>query len=154
MSIPADVPIHRPSVGAMAVTTGSQMPAKITKPYVYRGTGEDTLTPEPFKEPAKPKSKRKSRRKPKPRVDYKRLRRLETQRRLAAQQARDREWQRQRFQKPAKPLPPLPLPEIGEDDPEPTTPSWVRKPKPAPGWKPMTGADLLDDLDDLLGDDE
>ena len=41
MWYPSDVPIHRPSVGAMAVTTGSQMPPKITRPYVYRGTGED-----------------------------------------------------------------------------------------------------------------
>lgn len=38
---PSDVPVDRPSVGAMAVTTGSQMPAKISRPYVYRGTGKD-----------------------------------------------------------------------------------------------------------------
>lgn len=43
MRIPSDVPVHRPSVGAMAVTSGSQMPAKIAKPYVYRGTGEDQI---------------------------------------------------------------------------------------------------------------
>lgn len=140
MFIPTDVPIHRPSVGAMAVTTGSQMPAKVTKPYVYRGTGEDMLTPDPPKPTPKPKRKPRAETRPRPK-------------RARASRRRPREWNG-RFWKPAKPLPPLPLPEVGEEDPEPPpSPSWMRKPRPAPGWKPMTGADLLDDLDDLLGDD-
>lgn len=39
--IPTDVPIHRPSVGAMKVTQGVEVEGYVFKPYVYRGKGYD-----------------------------------------------------------------------------------------------------------------
>lgn len=122
MKYPDDVPVQRPSVGAMG-WMGSQMPAKITKPYVYQGTGEDQF-PEtdpdyrPKRKPApKPKPKREKRR----RSEYDR-------------------WAQVRY---------LPLPEP-EPEPEPVLAIPVRRTaRPALGWRPTTGADLADLLEEL-----
>lgn len=84
--LPSDVPVHRPSVGAMAVTTGSQMPAKISRPYVYRGTGEDQF-PETDYETQRERERRERKRR------QERERRAKEQRakRVAAERERNRQ---------------------------------------------------------------
>lgn len=128
--VPADVPIHRPSVGAMSVASGNLMPDTF-KPYVYRGTGEDTLTPFMFMAPPKPK-KRKARRVPE-RSYWRKPR-----------DPRPRMGRKHKY--PALPDPPYaPATYSHEPDPWP----WKEKIRPAPGWKPMTGADIEDLLEGL-----
>lgn len=146
----------------MSVTMGSQMPPKITKPYVYRGTGEDQF-PEtaPPPEPPKPKA---------PTAEEYRTRERERAREVARMK-RAAAKRRQRYRPvldiqntstwgnwrkpPFKPEPePVFLDDLDieqESPPEPPPPEVPRKPAhPAPGWKPMTGADL----DSLLDEDD
>lgn len=155
-----DVPVQRPSVGAMAVTTGSQMPSKITKPYVYQGTGEDqyekqfpeTEQPKPTKaelrERARCKTVARQRRADKARATRERNRqrrekeREEHRARLEAKRAAGwvpgDEGRAAQAQRRA---------ERAAEREAARQARLARAPRPAPGWKPMTGADLLDALE-------
>lgn len=154
-----DIPIHRASVGAMALAVGSQMPDQSTefKPYRYRGWGYDLFEEEmgvdyPEPEPPKPpKPKKRKRKKPKPRTfppswevwtpppEPEPLR-IEDENTWG-------NWQRQ----------PVPEPE-----PKPARVKWVtrnHKParpappiRPAAGWSATTGDDI-DRMLEELGDD-
>lgn len=154
--IPDDVPIHRPSVGAMSVTMGSQAPDNFDrnfKPYVYRGTGEDTLTPhlgedwargegQPEPETAR-KRKRKRTRTRKP----KRYTHAQVRERIDAAAYRKYQRQRGRFVAEEYELVrvdgaiPLPAP--------PTPPSLPRKIRSHPDWKPLSSSDIDDIMADL-----
>lgn len=140
MLYPTDVPVHRPSVGAMAVTAGSQTPST-TRLYVYRGTGVDQFEPRPAPRPKpkpmpRPRPRRKRRSKPRPQpqpADFAvALDAAERARRMLAE-----------IEKP-------------EPEPEPA-PDLVHAVKvrrrgsiaPAPDWKPSTGADLDEWLAEL-----
>lgn len=161
--IPSDVPIHRPSVGAMAVTTGSQMPARVDKPYIYRGTGEDQF-PETRDWGGDPK--------PKPTkaqlAEKRRLAKVARQRRAdrlrakreRARQRREREREAHRLRLEAKRAAGW-IPgdegraaaakrraERAAEREAARQARLARAPRPAPGWKPLTG----DDIDDLLND--
>lgn len=162
-SVPNDVPIHRPSVGAMTITQGSQMPAKIVKPYVYRGTGEDQF-PETVEPPAPPKSKGLT-------VEEYRTRERERAKEVArmkriAKRRRENKWAReaQARARAAKQFKvehtPVYLDDLdievaaaeaaakAESVPAPIQMNtWRRSPRPAPGFKPLVGADIDDLLD-------
>jgi hypothetical protein len=128
-----DVPVERSSVGAMG-WMGNPYPDRFLetfKPYVYRGTGEDTLTPElnmpgPLAKPRKPKPRlAQNRRKPKPRRKH----------------YHRHTWV---YTPPPVYVEPEPEPEPldeGEKFPAyvPALPTVLR---PAPGWEPTSGAEL------------
>jgi hypothetical protein len=158
---PSDVPVYRGSVGAVRVTQASD-PDQF-KPYVYRGTGKDTLTPDLGLKP-KPKPKRKkTRRKPKKPVDFwqtaegkrlsaalefnkekerKRRAEMESYARAVAEEDkafRERWYAEREAEKRDR-----------EERRAKKTPRRSRAPRPAEGWKPMTG----EDLDNLLAEME
>lgn len=125
---PDDVPLHRDSVGAMGLGIGSQMPARVVKPYVYRGTGEDQFPETP----------------PPPRKRPPRL----SQNRKKAKPPRKRYRRETYVYTPPKYTPPP------EPDPEPWTDPVLNIPiarplRPSPGWRPTTGEDLADLLEGL-----
>ena len=147
--VPADVPIHRASVGADPTNMGNRQPDNFHdnfKPYVYRGLGFDLLTPELGEDwergtGAPPPSRPKPKPKPKPR-------------KARASRRRPRLYP---YYGPEHVLPPPPPP----SEPRPfdimdeTTwgnlprlPKPKRKVRPTPGWEPMKG----DDIDALLND--
>lgn len=148
---PTDVPIHRGSVGAMAIS-GPPATDYTFKPYVYRGTGIDEIE-EREKEAIKAKAKAKivkakkarARKSTKPllrphdmhvsrwrrhqaAVEWE-LRRLEreAQREQAARKwAEVNEW----------------IEETGWVPRRKSSPRDPRTVRPSAGWKPMTGADI------------
>lgn len=128
--VPADVPIHRPSVGAMALASGLRMPNPV-KHYTYRGTGEDQY--EVVIVPPKPK--------PKPKRKPRRLSDETYYKRYDAPKPRARV-----HDQPALPHPPYAPPTT-----RPKRKPWS-SPRPAPGWRPTSGA-LIDDLLRGLDDD-
>lgn len=145
----SDIPIQRDSIGAMSLTR----PSDTFKPYVYRGTGEDTLTPRMglAPKPRKKAKKRKPKPKPKPQVSYwdtsegkqriadMRKRRTEAKRRRALAAHDEREWRQKRKAEKSNERMMI-------------APARFRKhPVAAEGWEPMTGADL-DDLFAALED--
>jgi hypothetical protein len=146
-----DVPLHRPSVSAMNLTMGSRMPAYVTKPYIYRGVGVDTLTPDLGEdwergkgkpEPATTTVKRtKSKPKRRPRRKSQWMRDKQERRREAAA-ARERSLIRAREAAVLAAADRRLLRDHGYDpEPEPLPP----KPKhvqPAPGWEPTKGVDI------------
>jgi len=125
----SDVPTSRGRVGAMG-WSGSLLPDKeLTKRYVYRGTGEDTLTPD-LPEP-KPKPRKRKRRKVKPRPNH---------------------YWANRFVPPSGWVPPKPVLDLAPDSQEPTpepSPPPPRPMRPAPDWTPLTGADVDELLETL-----
>lgn len=167
----SDVPVHRGVVGAAHITMGSQEPDNFYenfKPYVYRGTGVDTLTPElgedwsraEYEAAPKPKRyrKRKAKPKPKPRKyhwdDPRHARHWDNSTAPVPPEPRYRIGDRRHpehhiyYKSHPQPLGPEPEPELElELEPEPLP---ARPIRPAPGWQPMTGADidaLLEELD-------
>lgn len=145
---PIDVPIHRQSVGAMALASGSTMQEHalyVFKPYVYRGKGFDQLTHEVVTVPAPKPRKRKPRkakpRKPRwdtrPRLHY----RPELPHPPYAPATKPKPRQVKWVWEPAEPVLPLAPP------PPPKKP---RAPaRPAAGWKPTSGSDIDDMLKGL-----
>ena len=122
------IPLHRPSVRAMGLAMGSQMPSElwITKSYVYRGTGVDIYeeakpTPKPKPQPKVEKPKPPIR---KPRPKAKRIKepgyrpgdegRAAIARRIESRVPPNRE----------------------------TPTHWTKSIRPAPGFTPLTGEDL------------
>lgn len=154
------------------MTSGTLMPPKVTRPYVYRGTGEDQF-PEttPLPPPAEPKgltaeeykTREKERKK-----EVARMKRAAAKRRLRycrpVVDIEDISTWGNRKPKPVyldhldiEPFKPEPEPvyldriEV-EPEPEPEPKPWVppRRPaRPAPGWQPLAGADLDSLLDEL-----
>lgn len=149
------------------------------KPYVYRGTGEDEhpewdldyKKPKPLPKPRKA-AKPYKRYTPRPEY-YARLKKAYEEETRAINEAADLVEQeelqakRERRRKPVEtrrtlldindastwgnrllPQHPVPLPEVGEDDPPPA-PTYRKPPRPAPGWKPMTGTDIEQLLDEI-----
>lgn len=161
--VPADVPIHRPSVGAMSVASGSRMPTPV-KHYVYRGWGYDLLDVEVYPlTPPKPKPKPKKC-KPKPprkyhwddprHPDYEKNHLsppspeyiAETDRILLIEPKPKRVKTRKPKPKRVKTRKPKPRPE-----PKPVKAS---KPlRPSVGWKPTSGVDIDAWMEELGMDD-
>lgn len=177
--VPADVPIHRATVGADPTNMGNRQPDRFHdgfKPYVYRGTGVDTLTPhigedwERGKGAPEPESITRKRTKSRKRKSRKQSQWLRDKiaRREEALAASFRARERARAQSYRAQLTASDermLAERGyEPEPEeqyrlgdPRHPDHERyygnrKPaRPAPGWQPTTGADI-DALLDALSD--
>lgn len=173
--VPADVPIHRATVGADPTNMGNRQPDRFHdgfKPYVYRGTGVDTLTPhigedwERGKGAPEPESMTRKRAKSRKRKSQW-LKDKQARRREAAA-ARERALNRQRYKPRLYPYygPEHVLEPPPEFEPEPEEQYRLgdprhpdheryygnRKPaRPAPGWQPTTGADI-DALLDALSD--
>lgn len=146
----------------MHVTCGSQMPPKITRPYVYRGTGEDQF-PETAPPPPEPK--------PKGLTAEEYTTRERERKREVARMKRAAAKRRQRYRpvdiedtatwgnwRHFKPVPEpvfldnLDIEAVPIETPEPALPPplrWQRPSRPAPGWKPLAGADLDSLLDEL-----
>jgi hypothetical protein len=136
----------------MSVTTGSQMPPKMPKPYVYRGTGEDQF-PETRMWGGDPK--------PKPtraqRAEARRQKKVARQRRadrLRAKRERERAAHQARMDakraagwKPGDEGRAAMAKRRAREAA--AREEWKRQhqhPTPAPGWRPLAG----DDLDALL----
>ena len=128
-----DIPIQREPVGAMRITSGSGcQPDNFHdgfRPYVYRGTGVDTLTPDLVDYPAKPKPRKRKAKKSKPRQEW-----------------RPRLGDRRH---PEHHLYYALAPEDEEPDPfefletESVTPARPARPaRPSPGWQPTSGLDI------------
>lgn len=145
--IPTDVPAHRPSVGADPTNMGSLMPPRIVKPYTYKGTGFDTLTPHldedwergrgaPMPESRKRKGRARTR-KPKPRPAFRP--------RLGDPRHPDhhRYYKSHARTEPERIDGAIPMPA------PPPPPELPRKIRTTPGWQPMTGADIDALLDEL-----
>lgn len=160
--VPADVPLHRPSVGADPTNMGNRQPDNFYenfKPYVYRGCGIDTLTAhlgedlvrdEILRRAAEAREARKARPKPKPK----------------ARKPKARKPYKPRLYPYYGPEHVLEPPTEPEPEPErfrlgdPRHPDHAKyyrsKPRrypvrPAEGWQPTTGDDidaLLDELSD------
>lgn len=144
--VPADVPIHRASVGADPTNMGNRQPDNFHdnfKPYVYRGLGFDLLTPELGEDwergtgappPNRPKPK------PKPRKRKKRMTHAQVRERIHGPS----------FLPPPPPSEPRPFDIMDENTwgNLPRLPKPERKVRPTPGWEPMKG----DDIDALLND--
>ena len=152
MGFPPDVPVHRGRVGAMRVASAG--PADTFKPYVYRGTGVDTLTgnmsdqrqtpprpkpkPEPKPEPRpKPKPEPKPEPKPAPRPKPK---------------------PKPRPVSKPKPYPkPQPVQHVAPKPKMIAPEKWVdplpARPHPAKGWQPTSGADIERMLAELEEDE-
>lgn len=116
-----DVPMHRPSVGAMGLgPVGVRSEYKAFKPYVYRGGGVDVLTeyssPRPRPEPRRSSTSRGTPRRSSSRLDLLAVKRAARQ---AIREFSVREYQRR----------------VAKMQP-------VRQRKAPPQWKPMTGADM------------
>jgi hypothetical protein len=164
--IPTDVPIHRPSVGAMAVTTGSQMPPKISKPYLYRGTGEDQFPEtqgwggDPKQRPTK--AELAERRRKKQVARQRRADRLRAKReRNRQRREREREEHLARMEakraagwKPGDEGRVTLAKRRAERAAEREAARAARAaqaPRPAEGWKPTSGADIDDILSEIGG---
>lgn len=124
--VPPDVPLHR-SVVADPTNMGNSQPDRFYegfKPYVYRGTGFDILTPQLGEDAVrfkpKPKPKRKKAKPYKPRFYP--------------------------YYGPEHVLEPPPEFEPERYRPEPQQDRPIR---PSPGWQPMKGSDIDALLDDL-----
>lgn len=163
----ADVPVARGSIGAM----GLSGPTDTFRLYVYRGVGEDVLTPnfETPEEIADRQAKEaealaKARDK---RAEEARIKRIEAERRAAERKAeRERDAARRKTKRRVEHNGWKVPAEFLETTLESTAvtesrlaqaaaemyPPRVSKPRPSPGWKPMTGADL-EDLFAELNDD-
>jgi hypothetical protein len=143
----------------MGLALGSQMPAKITKPYVYRGTGEDPF-PETGIDLSPPEPKPVA-----PTVEEYRARERERASEVARMK-RIAKRKRERYVTTVRTRldPPTPVflddLDINAPDPKDGLPAPVHlsqwqakrqeKPRPAKGWKPLAGADL----DELLNEIE
>lgn len=154
--VPTDVPVHRESVGAMAVTAGSQMPPKMPKPYVYRGTGEDQF-PETRMWGGDPKPKptraeQAEARRQKKEARQRRADRLRTKRERERQAHRDRiDAKRAAGWKPGDEGRAAMAKRRARDAAEREArrkAAFAHAPRPAPGWQPLAG----DDLDALLAE--
>lgn len=152
----ADIPIERESVGAMGLGAGGHKPSHFVS-YVYRGTGEDqfpeTLIDPDAPAPAPPPPPRK----PTKAQIEKRQRDNEVARqrradRLAARQRYHAEWEarqlEQRLQSIAARGAMLDQGKSERQAERETRRLSNRTPRPAPGWKPLIGSDILELLDD------
>lgn len=172
--VPTDVPIHRTSVGAMG-WMGNQNPSPEAsrRGYIYRGTGEDTLTPDLDEEGERERKREVARKK----REVKKRKRMEeqaahlerlrqerfTRQREAVERAKAREVSEKQADLQAEydaaPLAKV-IPLFGprEDESDVPAPAPVRPPKrrtprpgslrPSAGWKPPSGSDLDAWLDD------
>lgn len=142
---PADVPVHRASVGAMAL---SAPPVPARRPYVY-GASPLRLRPEPWRHnPQAEVEADWDKPKPKPTEERKRevakmkreaqkrrhAKRIEEQERARAEyEQRYAAWQQRLVEEKA-------MHEAARQ---------AAAPRPAPGWQPMKGADIDDLLNEL-----
>lgn len=131
--LPSDVVVNGRVVGGTRVPgAASEYPVPYDfKPYVYRGTGEDTLTPH-WDEPKPTPKRRAPRRRPKPQQKPQPPRNPKPENVLR--------WAPRKASvdlAPAKWVEPLPKPTV--------------TPTPSPGWRPSSGAEielLLIELED------
>lgn len=156
-----DIPIHRPSVGGMGLSTTTPE----FKVYQYRGIGSDLYempAPSPWPEPTPkpvpkppPPTPRQQRAQEMAR-EIRRERLIEEQnQRVAAQAVREAqrllalaeqpEPKKRKKPKHKKPKPPAPAPQ----PPPAPRPAPSRHPRPSPGWQAPTGADIEALLEDL-----
>lgn len=151
-----DVPVHRDSVGGMAL--GSATNEHLFRPYTYRGFGVDLLTPELGEDMARAEYEAKP--KPKPRKKRKRMTHAQVREKIYQPRLGDRRHPEHHLYYKSDPQPFGPEPEpvdldalMTELDSGPELERWS-KPKivrASPGWQPMTGSDidsLLAELED------
>lgn len=128
-----DVPIHRQSIGAMSMASGSRIPTPegSFKPYVYRGKGFDQYEVEVVAVVSPPKPKKRRRRPSSPKQDWGRL--WDTRPRL--------------HYRPELPDPPY-APSTARPKTTPDHLRWATKQRtpahlrPSVGWQPMKGSDI------------
>mgnify|MGYP003451889077 CR=1 FL=1 len=124
----------------MLVAAGRPFPVSsehMFKPYVYKGTGEDTLTA--HLDQPKPRAK------PKP-LDPERVRAANIKRHGAKRPGKPKKYKKRKRHHVWTPAP-APVAEPKFPTEVPALPP--RKPRPAPGWEPMSGAELLDLMEEL-----
>lgn len=157
---PADVPVDRPSVGAMG-WSGDQTPNRF-KPYVF-GASPLALRPECEDPPTPPRKKRAHDPAKIRAANIKRYERSDldtaweaaqrTRGLLAEIEAENRAREKKKKKKRKKAKPPKHRPAPTPPEP-PAVRSASRRPVPAQGWAPLTGADVDDLLSDLEVTDE